>query len=115
MQKEDFYGINNGWNIRGRGQVGYDDSAQGKFTCIRNKENGKITLLPNNGVYFEIVSDFDYCYRVDIIKNFYVARKDDVLKFGVWRNELIVMEHEDFFIRMIQHDAKVIFCTDIKI
>ncbi|KII63429.1 Beta-1,4 N-acetylgalactosaminyltransferase 1 [Thelohanellus kitauei] len=87
----------------------------GKFTFNRTAEDGKVTLIHENGIYYEKIRDFQHCYRVDIIKNFYVARKDDVLKFGGWRNELIVMEHEDFFINVLQYDAKIIFCTDIKI
>ncbi|KII72974.1 Beta-1,4 N-acetylgalactosaminyltransferase 2 [Thelohanellus kitauei] len=87
----------------------------GKLTCLRNQENGKITLIHENGLYFEKIREFDYCYRADIMKNFFVARKDEVLKLGGWSNELLVLEHEDFFIRMLQQDAKSIFCTDIKI
>ncbi|KII70114.1 hypothetical protein RF11_16417 [Thelohanellus kitauei] len=55
-----------------------------------------------------------YCYRVDVLNNINVARKDDVLKFGCLRNEIIVMEHEDFFIIVLEYDAQIIFYTDLK-
>ncbi|KII63431.1 Beta-1,4 N-acetylgalactosaminyltransferase 1 [Thelohanellus kitauei] len=87
----------------------------GKFTLIRNNKTGKVRILHENGVYFENILNFKYCYRVDVILNFFVARKDEVMKFGGWNDELIVAEHKDFFLRMLQHNVRVIFCADIRI
>ncbi|KII66250.1 Beta-1,4 N-acetylgalactosaminyltransferase 1 [Thelohanellus kitauei] len=87
----------------------------GKLTLLRNHTTGKVTILHENGVYFENVLNFKYCYKVDVIKNFFVARKDEVVKFGGWNDELHVAEHKDFFLRMLKHNVRVIFCTDIRL
>ncbi|KII70116.1 Beta-1,4 N-acetylgalactosaminyltransferase 1 [Thelohanellus kitauei] len=87
----------------------------GKLTLLRNHTTGKVTILHENGVYFENIVNFKYCYRVDVIINFFVARKDEVMKFGGWNDELQVAEHKDFFLRMLQHNVIVVFCADIRI
>ncbi len=49
----------------------------------------------------------------DITYNFFAARTDAILAMGGWDPELILNEHEEFFVRAQRHGLRVGYCSDV--
>jgi GT2 family glycosyltransferase len=58
-------------------------------------------------------SDHGSYQRCDIVHNFFVARTEMVRKAGGWDAELKVNAHTEFFLRMKQYGARVVFCPAV--
>ncbi|KAF0987114.1 hypothetical protein HZS_2331 [Henneguya salminicola] len=100
----------------GEHRVGHDTICN-YFGIFLTKHHNKvpITLFHINGRVYEEIIGFKNCYRVDITKNFYIARTNVILQNGGWNNDLQYMEHEDFFLRLAYTKKKVVWCGDIRI
>ena len=64
------------------------------------------------GVSFETVPCFPQCHIVDMVKNGFLARTEDIVKMGGWNEGRLLMEHEDFLLRVRLAGLKVAICSD---
>ncbi|KAF1741569.1 hypothetical protein MXB_4641 [Myxobolus squamalis] len=80
------------------------------YTSINHN---KTILIQSNGKAHEAITGFENCYKVDTMKNFFVAKLSSLL-IGEAINYI---DHEyandDFFLRQIYLGRKVVWCGDI--
>jgi glycosyltransferase involved in cell wall biosynthesis len=54
------------------------------------------------------------CEHVDFVPNVFMAKREALLR-SPWDPELKLGEHEEFFLRLTQSGAKVLYCNDLEI
>lgn len=67
------------------------------------------------GIFYEVVPCHRSCFMCDIIKNFFLADREAILKAGGWDISRLYYEHEDFFLQMRKQHLKVAHCSDVVI
>lgn len=54
--------------------------------------------------------DYQLC---DVVHNFFVGRKADIVALGGWDEELKLNEHVEFFVRVRRRGMRVAYCKDV--
>lgn len=88
----------------------------GVFRLWQNSPNStKAILALYSGAFYEKIPCFPGCYAADIVKNFFLGNRKNILKAGSWDKERLFYEHEDFFFSMRLAGLKVAYCHDVVI
>lgn len=75
------------------------------------KARPHLALYP--GIFHDRLPCFANCYVADIVKTFFLARRDVILAAGSWDATRPFYEHEDFFFQMRKARVKVAYCDDV--
>ena len=73
----------------------------------------EVTIYPN--VFYEALPCFNDCYVGDIVKNFFMADRQELVNSGGWDGSQLFFEHTDFFLLMRKRNVKVAFCTGVTV
>ena len=78
-----------------------------------SSEKGKSLLSLYPGIFYDVIPNYKNCYQADIVKTFFLARKDAILEAGSWDAGRPFYEHEDFFFQMRKERLKIAYCDDV--
>ena len=78
-----------------------------------SSQNDKCLLSLYPGVFYGVIPNYKNCYQADIVKTFFVARRDAILDAGSWDVSRPFYEHEDFFFQMRKSRLKIAYCDDV--
>ncbi len=78
-----------------------------------NNKSAHLTVFPQ--VFHENLNRVENCFVSDIIKNFFLAKKDNILRAGGWDLDRMYYEHEDFFLQMRNKRLKVAHCPEVMV
>ena len=63
----------------------------------------------------QTIPGFPDCLQCDIITNTFMAKTHDAIGAGGWSEELKIVEHKDFFLRMKAEGKKVVYCPAFRV
>uniref|UniRef100_A0A6B2FWU6 Beta-1,4 N-acetylgalactosaminyltransferase 1 (Trinotate prediction) n=1 Tax=Myxobolus squamalis TaxID=59785 RepID=A0A6B2FWU6_MYXSQ len=86
------------------------------FGLVRFYQKDRMNIFEHTENYIHgNLKNHQNCLHVDIAKNFFVARLEDVLQVGGWNKRLVVAEHEDLFIKLKLNGKSVVICPEVHI
>ena len=72
-------------------------------------------LVLHIGKFRYDLSEINQCKQCDVVANMFMARTAEIKGMGGWTDELKIVEHVDFFIKLKLLGKKVVFCSGVEV
>ena len=89
---------------------GHDGKFEGAFRIMQNQDGAHLEHYPE--VFYEQIKG-KKCYVSDVVKNVFLAKREDVIAAGSWNAERPYFEHTDLFLRLKKANTRTAFCPEV--